>query len=166
MAQINTRDVVLLGLTTATTTGTGPDINVIQGWQAAVVTVNVLTVSGTTPTLNVFIQNKFNEPAATDLSGLIPTGTAIYDDLLAMTTATTTNTTTLARMVTMGPGISTVATPSVSGPIAYANSLNALTAGTWRVGPIGGLWRVSFVLGGTTPSFAFSVCANLIPFST
>lgn len=164
MSQINTRDVVLLGLTTVTTSGTGPDIVTMQGWQAAIITVQTLTVSGTTPTLNVFIQNKLNQPAATDLSGLFPTGTAIYDDLLAFSTLTTQTTNQLARVVTLGPGITT--TPNLAAPIDYAQKDAALTAGQLRIGPIGGLWRVKYVVGGTTPSFAFNVVVNLIPFGT
>jgi hypothetical protein len=166
MGQINTRDIVLLGITTVTTSGTGPDTNMIQAWQAATITLNVATVSGTLPTLDVYIQRKFAQAAAADVNPGPPTGTAIYDDLLHFTQLTTSTSVRLANVVTIGTGISTVATPTTTGPADYAQSDAALGAGILRVGPIGGLWRVKYVISGTTPSIAFSVVAQLVPFST
>jgi len=67
MPQGMTRDIVLLGSATQTTTGSGPDINLIQAWQSATITSTVATVSGTSPTMLVFIQKKLAQAAATDL---------------------------------------------------------------------------------------------------
>lgn len=166
MAQINTREICLLQSTTATTNGIGPDINLLQGWQAAIVTVNVSAVSGTSPTLNVFVQSKLGQAAGTDTSGGFLTGTAIYDDTLAFTQLTTTGNQ-IARPI----GSSIVAgTSGTSGSLAvgvdYLQKDAALTAGNYRLGAIGGLWRVKYTIAGTSPSFTFSVVAQLIPFGS
>jgi hypothetical protein len=44
--------------------------------------------------------------------------------------------------------------------------VKALGAAIYRIGPLGGLWQVQFALGGTSPSFTFSVTAQLVPFGT
>lgn len=150
MAQPGCREVVLLGLSTQTTNGTGSDINLPQGFTSAILTLQVLTVSGTSPTLVVYAQNKLPQPAATDLTGNLPTGTAIYDDLLAFSTTTTSSTTRIFRIV----GGSNSETALQTG---------ALTAGTAKSGPIGGTWKVAWAVAGTSPSFAFNVTAELIP---
>ena len=89
MAQINTREIVLLGITTVTTSGTGADTNMVMCWNAATITLNVLTVSGTLPTIDVYIQKKLGQCAAADVNPGPPTGTAIYDDLLHFAQLTT-----------------------------------------------------------------------------
>jgi hypothetical protein len=163
MSQINTREIVLLAPTVLTTSGTGPDINAIQAWQAAVISINASTISGTLPTFNFFIQKKLGQAQASDLVGNPPTGTAIYDDLLAFTTITT-NTTRITQVCTSAQ------TPTANSTLIttadWAQSDAAMTAGDIRVGPLGGLWRVKFVMGGTTPQGTFTVTTQLIPFST
>jgi hypothetical protein len=167
MGQINTREICLLGPTTATgTQATNPDINLIQGWQAATITLNVQTVSGTSPTLDVYIQKKLGQASFTngDVTGGFPTGTAIYDDVVHFAQVTASNTIRIVNLCT-GPGAPT-ANSSLITSADYANSVAGLSASNLRVGPIGGLWKVSYVIGGTSPSFAFSVVAQMIPFST
>ena len=150
MSQVNCREVVLLALSTQTTSGSSNDINLPQGYTSAILTLQVLTVSGTSPTLNVYVQNKLPQPAATDTTGGFPTGTAIYDDLLSFTQATTSSTNFYFRIVGGGNSAGAVTT-------------GTLTAGTAKSGPIGGTWKVAWVNGGTSPSFAFNVVAELIP---
>lgn len=163
MSQINTRELVLLPQSTLTTSGTGNDQVVLQGWQAAIISVSANTVSGTSPTFDVYIQRKLGQAAATDLSGNPPTGTAIYDDLLHFSQLTTTAVR-IANLCT-GP-----LTPSANTTIVtsadYLQADAALTAGDIRIGPLGGLWRVKYVVGGTSPSAVVSVCVQLIPFGT
>lgn len=163
MGQINTREIVLLGPATVTTSGVGPDINAIQGWQAAIVSVSLATTSGTTPTFDVYVQKKLGQPAATDLSGLPPTGTAIYDDLLHFTQMTT-NVTRILEVCT-GP-LTPTANSTTATTADWAQSDAALTAGSLRIGALGGIWRVKYVVGGTTPSTVLGVTVQLIPFST
>ena len=152
MAQINTREILLSAIATQTTNGTGPVMVLPQGYTAAIVTLNILTVSGTSPTLNAFVQNRLRQAAATDLVGqdLSDSGTAIFDDLLAFTQATTSNTSFIFRIV---GGSNT----------CNANKNTTLTAGSAENGPIGGAWRVAWTVTGTSPSFAFSVACQFIP---
>jgi hypothetical protein len=150
MAMANDREIVLLGPATVTTSGVGPDINLPQGFTSAIITAVVQTVSGTLPTLNIYVQNKLPQAAATDTSGLLPTGTAIYDDLISFAQSTTSTTTQVCRIVGGGNTVN-------------AQSDAALAAGTVRNGPIGGTWRIKYVVSGTTPSIALNVVSEMIP---
>jgi hypothetical protein len=163
VGQINTREICLLGPTAVTTSGTGPDINAIQGWQAAIVSVTVTTVTGTLPTFDVYVQKKLGQPASTDTSGLAPTGTAIYDDLLHFTQMTTTATR-ITQLVT-GPQTPTANATLVT-TADWAQQDAAIAAGDIRIGPIGGLWRVKYVISGTSPVGTLAVTVQLIPFGT
>lgn len=164
MSQINTREIILLAPTVVTTSGTGPDINAIQAWQAAIVSVTVNTVTGTLPTFDVYVQKKLGQPASTDTSGLAPTGTAIYDDLLHFTQMTTSASTRITQVCT-GPQSPTANSTLVT-TADWAQSDAAMGAGDIRIGPLGGLWRVKYVIGGTTPQATLAVTVQLIPFST
>lgn len=165
MAQINTREICLFN-GTVTTSGIGPDINLLQNWQAAIVSVSISAASGTTPTMGLFIQSKLGQASATDTSGSLLTGTPIYDDLLSFASLTTTGVR-IARPLTSAIGSGTPATSgSVAAGMDYAQSDAALAASAYRLGPMGGQWRVKFIIGGTTPSFTFSVQAQLIPYSS
>jgi len=150
MAQINSREIVLLQPTTATASGNGVDINIPMGYLGAMIALNVTAASGTSPTLNVFVQNKFTLAAVTDLNGQFPLGTGTYDDLAAFAQMTTTGT----RVFRILQGF---------GSTENALTQAALTAASARTGPIGDLWRVAYNIGGTSPSFTFSVTAKLIP---
>ena len=163
MGQINQRELVLLPATTITANTNGADMVVPQGWQAAIISVTTASVGGTSPTFAVFVQDKLGQPAAADLAGSLPTGTAIYDDFVSFTSITT-NTTRLVRVCT-GP-LNSTANASTITTADYALSTAALTAGSVRVGAIGGLWRVAVTVGGTSPTATVSVCVTLIPFGT
>lgn len=167
MGQINTRELVLLGPTAITTSGTGPDINVIQGWQAAYVIVNVQTASGTTPTFDVYIQKKLPIAATTDLSGNPSSGTAIYDDILHFAQITSSGAGLGIRISNLATGPQTpTANATLVTTCDWAQSDAAIGAANLRIGPLGGLWRVKYVLGGTTPAATLSVTTELIPWST
>lgn len=151
MSQINVRNIALLGLGTVTTSGTGPDIVLPQGYTSAILTVNLLTVSGTSPTLNVYVQNKLWVADGNDTVGQDIGGTTLkYDDLISFTQATTSTTAFVARIVGGGNTIN-------------AQKDASLTAGSAESGPIGGAWRIKYVVGGTSPSIAFSVSSQFIP---
>jgi hypothetical protein len=166
MSSINTREVVMLSQQTITTNGNGFDINTAQAFQAAILNIKVTTVSGTTPSFAFFLQSKISTAAATDLDGALASGTGIYDDLLAFT-AITTNGNTIARPVT-SPIIA--GTSGTSGSLAvgmdYLQKDATLTAGNYRLGPIGGLLRIKWTVSGTSPSGVFSVVAQFIPYAT
>ena len=150
MAQVNTRQIVLLASSTQTTSGTGNDIVLPQGFTSAIVSLNVNTVSGTSPTMNVYIQNKVAQALSTDLTGALPTGTAIYDDLISFTQMTTSSSTQICRIVGGGNAVG-------------AQHNKSLGAASVASGPIGGTWNVAWTHGGTSPSFNFNVVAELIP---
>jgi hypothetical protein len=149
MAQPGCREIVLLNSTLTTSTNSG-DMVMPQGFTSAIITVNVNTVSGTSPTMDVYVQNKLPQAAAADLAGGPPSGTAIYDDLLHVAQVTTSSTIQVARIVG-------------GGNVIHAQQDAALTVGTFASGPIGGTWRVKTVLAGTSPSFATSVVCEFIP---
>lgn len=151
MAQINKRDVCLLALQTVTTSGVGVDMVVPQGYTSAILTLNVLTVSGTTPTLNVYVQNKMLVADGNDTVGQDIGGTStVYDDLISFQQATTSTTAFIARIVGGGNAVA-------------ANKNGTLTAGSAASGPIGGIWKIKYVVSGTSPSLAFSVSSQFIP---
>lgn len=153
MAYSNARQTVLLGLTTVTTSGnSGVLINVPQGYSGCLFHADVLTVSGTLPTLVVYAQNAVNTAGATDVPPAIPTGVAVFQDLIALATLTTSNTFALGLFQQN-------ATTVVAGGQQNAT----LTAGTANGGPLGAQWRIAWVVTGTTPSFAFSVSAMFTP---
>lgn len=164
MGQINTREIVLLNSIGVTTSAVGPDINLIQGWQAAIISVAASTISGTSPTFDVYIQKKIGQVASTDTPGLLPTGTAIYDDVLHFTQITT-NVTKISQLATAYVPVGS-ANASTMTTADWSQSDAALGAATLRLGPIGGLWRVKFVVGGTSPVGSLAVVATLIPFGT
>jgi len=146
------REILLSAIATQTTNGSAPVMVLPQGYSSAILTLNVLTVSGTNPTLNVFVQNKLRQAAAGDVVGqdLSDTGTAIFDDLLAFSQATTSNTAFIFRIVG-------------TGNTGAANKNKTLAAGSAQAGPIGGAWQVAWTIGGSAnPSFSFSVCAQLL----
>lgn len=161
MSMINTQDVVLLPITAITTSGTGADINIVQGYQSAIVSVVTSTTSGTSPTFNVYIQRKLGQAASTDLAGGQCTGTAVYDDIISFTQITTNGT--RVTSVTAGPLTPTANATSVT-TADWAKADAALTAGSIRIGPIGGAWRVKYTVGGTSPATTLSVQVQLVPY--
>jgi hypothetical protein len=142
MSQINSREVVLLASQTITTSGAGFDTNVPMAWQAAIITVQLQTVTGTSPTFNFFVQAKLTQAAAADVNPNPPTGTAIYDDTIAFSQLTQA-TNQIVRIITSGP---TPGTSSTSGSLAvgqdYLQKDATLTAGNYRIGPMGAMWRI------------------------
>jgi hypothetical protein len=162
VSQINTREVILLN-STVTTSSTGPDINLIQGWQAAIVSAKASAVSGTSPTFDLYVQKQLGQCATGDLVGGMPTGTDIYDDVLHFTQITT-NTTRIAQLCTAA--MAPTANAALITTADWAVQDAAIAAATIRVGPIGGLWRLKYVVAGTSPSALLSVTVQLIPFGT
>ena len=149
---IPTRSYVLLQTQTVTANGTSGIIVLTGDYSSAIIALTTASVTGTSPTLAVYIQEAFRVPAATDTAD-ITTGTAaanytVFDDFLAFASATGAATQ-IARVVG-------------GGNVVAANSDAALSAGTVRNGPLGQAWRVKWVVGGTSPSFSVSVYAKFI----
>lgn len=163
MSQVNSREICLLATQILTTSGSSVDIVVPMGWQAATISITAQTITGTSPTWNFFLQKKLRSVAVTDLVGTDISGAGIYDDLLASTTFSTA-VTRISNLCT-GPQTPTANSTLVT-TADYIQADAALGFGSIRIGPIGGTWRMKWVVAGTSPSGTFAVAAQLIPFST
>lgn len=149
MPQGNSRRMLLATLAARNGDGNGSVILVPDGYTRARFLLDVTAASGTTPTLNVYVQNEIKPPVAADLIVDAPTGTAFYNDFISFTQAT-------------APARWFASVVETSNFAAVAQDA-ALTAGTVRSGPLGSNWRVKWDLGGTSPSFTFSVSVELWP---
>jgi hypothetical protein len=117
-------------------------------YNQAIFILSVTAQAGTTPTLDVYIQQEIPIAGATDTWGQVPSGAPLWDDLCHFTQVTTATGTWLTYAV------------------AGANTANilkdaALAAATVRNGPIGSNLRIKYVTAGTTPQYTFSVTAIL-----
>ena len=143
------RVVVLVPSTTATSSSTGSELNIAEPFTSAILYLDVTAASGTSPTLNVYVQEVLTAPASGDAALAQPSGTKFYDDFVSFTQATATG-----RWVARITG---------GGNVVAATKDASLTAGSVANGPIGSIWRVKYAIAGTSPSFTFSVSAKLIP---
>lgn len=157
----NSIDVVLLPITTAAASSTGKILNIPDGFMGAILCIQCTAASGTSPTLNIFLQDEIFPAASadTEFSGR-GTGTAIWDDFYAATQITGTATKMARFFTTM---LAPTANAASITTCDYAISDAALTAGSIRPGPMGNIWRVKYTIGGTSPSFTFNITAKLIP---
>lgn len=154
------QDVILLPVTTAVASGLGSELNIPNGYMGAIICLQVTAASGTTPTLNVFVQDKLFVAASGDAVLAKGTGTALYDDFYAATQATGAVVKVVRFMATNMTGTANAASITTCD---YTKVDAALTAGSIRPGPVGNIWRVKYTIGGTNPSFTFNVTAKLIP---
>lgn len=101
----------------------------IQNFTSATVCLKVTAKSGTSPTLDVYIQKQ------------LPSGS--YTDVAHLTQATDTGEWYVDLVA--------------AGNIASAAQDAAISAGSVKSCLLGSAWRVKWVLGGTNPSFTFEV---------
>jgi hypothetical protein len=109
----------------------------IERYTSAIVELDVTANSGTSRTLDVFVQT------------LLPDATT-WQDLIHFAQFTTSTATHVASIVSGGDSI------------GVANESD-LAAGTIKDFVLGDTWRVRFVIGGTDPSFTFAVTLSLYP---
>lgn len=140
LSGINPKNVTLFSATSlaASTTGNGTDtgwIEHVSRFTSAQLYLKCGTVTGTSPTLNVYIQT------------LMPDN-ATWTDLVSFTQITSSNASITASVI--------------SAEIApYATTDATLAAGV-KATHMGAKWRVKLVVGGTNPAFAnVSLTANL-----
>ena len=164
MGQPGVRYVTLLGPTTLTTSTAFGDVGVPQGFAAATIAVTLSTVSGTSPTFDVYIQRQVPQCASTDVAPNPPTGTAVWDDILHFTQLTAAAT----RLVNLSTGYEPTNTANATTMTTcdWAKTDAGLGAATLRMGPIGGDWRVKVTVGGTSPSGVLAVTAELLPYGS
>lgn len=155
----DSQDVVLLPMAAYTASGTAGPFNIPNGFIGAIICIQCTPVSGTSPTLNVFLQDQIFPSATTDVAPAKGTGTAIFDDFYAATQITSAATK-ICRFTStnMAPTANAASITTCD----YAISDAALTAGSIRPGPIGNIWRVKYTIAGTSPSFTFNVTAKLL----
>ena len=122
-------DITLLASAARTATSTGDEITAIEHYSAARFSLAVTAASGTSPTLNVYVQTKTPSGHWTDLVAFTQksaAGREHYDHISA----------------TRDP---------------YAEQDAGLTAGQANDMLLGSRLRVKYVIGGTNPSFTFAV---------
>ena len=151
---LNPVRLVLQPQITTTTSSNGSNINLPQGvWRGCILHLNVTAASGTSPTLNVYVQDVLQPAAATDTilnPPSLATSTQVFDDFASFTQATA-----------AGDWIIRASVTGTSAGNVLADG--SLTAASVRVGPIGMIWRVKWKLTATTPSFTWSLVAHLLP---
>lgn len=148
MAIIGPRTIVLLPSAARTTSGQGLLVTIPGRFTAAKIRLRVSAASGTSETLDVFIQDGMRDIEAGDLEGTDVGGSYVWDDFAAFD-----------QMTAAGNDYIRVVG---GGNVVHAGSDSALATGV-RNGPIGDVWRVDWNIGGTNPSFTFFVLAQLIP---
>lgn len=150
MAILQARDYVLHPSAARTTSSNGNIFRVPSGFTACIVRLQSAAGVATTPTLDVYLQVGIKDVAATDTENQFSTGSYVFNDFLAFAQVTTAASEQWAYIV---GGASQVAAAQDA----------ALTASSILDGPIGGVWRLKWVIGGTGPSFTFDCVAQMIP---
>jgi hypothetical protein len=141
----------LLALATVTTTGSSGAI-VLPPASSYRIMVEVQTVSGTTPTLVVGLATSFNNGAT-------------YNQIM---TTTTLNTTSQGAQLSIRPylGVGDAATSQAMTKMAipFTGTPASLAAAVISNGPINPQFvQITWVLSGTTPSYAFQVGVLAVP---
>ena len=105
--------------------------------------------TGTSPTLNCYVQNGIRTAAAADIAQQDATGAIEWNDFISFAQAT--------GAQTQYAGV------VASGNFVAAAQDRALSVSTARNGPLGDRWRVRLDVGGTNPSFVtVSVVAEFL----
>ena len=159
MQPARTQDIVLVNQTITQNTTT-PLINMAQAWQGITFIVSITTVSGTSPTFDVYVQRLLPSAASTDVAPFPPTGAFVPDDLLHFTQMTTT----ANRVINLVSASATgTANAEVITTADYTISNAALTAANSRICPVGDNFQVKVVVSGTSSSGFVSLVARLYP---
>lgn len=135
LANTHSTDQTLLASTTQTASGTASGYLPVQGFTQAVLQLHVTAASGTTPTLDLYVQKRL--PDASN-----------YTDLAHFTQVTTSTGDWYISMVT-GSNSASVKQDA------------AIPAGTVASLDFQGNWRLKWVISGTNPSYTFSVLCSL-----
>jgi hypothetical protein len=148
------RTLVLFPSATVSANTTSPKLIIIENYTSFIARASVGTATGTSPTLDIYIQQGMRPDVGTEVAGTDAQGTdanIIWDDYAHFAQITASSQVKYLRVVG-------------GGNVSSAASDAALSAGTIQNGPIGSLWRIKLVVGGTSPSFATTkVLVQFIP---
>ena len=125
----------LLASSTQTASGTAAGHLPVEGFTQAVLQLAVTAASGTTPTLDLYLQLR------------LPDG-ATYTDLAHFTQATSTGNWYVSMVTGSNAAAAAQDAALAAGSVASLNFL--------------GNWRLKWVIGGTNPSFTFAVYSSLL----
>lgn len=137
------RTVLLKPSAAAAASAAGSAINVPAGCRGIVVYVDVTEATGTSPTLNVYIQDGIKAAGNAVAAGDLCDGDYEFEDYISFTQITT--------------AADKVARKDFTGEEEAAHADVGLTAGQLRNGPMTDRVRAKWVIGGTNPSFTFSI---------
>lgn len=150
MAILQPRDYVLHPSAARTVSGVTTELQIPGGFTAAIIRLQSAAGVATTPTLDVYLQQGIKDVDGTEALHGFSAGAYVFNDLVAFAQVTDSASEQWAMIVGGGS------------QVAAAQDA-ALTASSILDGPIGGVWRLKWVIGGTGPSFTFDVVAQLIP---
>lgn len=140
------RTIVAFPLQTVNSSGspfTSSKIIPVENYTSFIARLSVGTASGTSPTLDVYIQQGMRPAVATDTATQDAQGAdanIIWDDYAHFAQVTASSQVKWLRAVG-GGNVSSVAQDG------------ALGAGTVQNGPLGSIWRIKLVVAGTNPAF-------------
>lgn len=137
------------GTVEVTASGVNAQVPLPEKFTAVNIMVNATQMDGTSPTLDIYIQQGIRDQGSGVTIGTDVGGSFVWDDYahLAQITAVSKR---FFRIVG-------------SGNEESAASDAALAAATVREGPIGTIWRLKYVISGTNPAIKFSAVAQFIP---
>jgi hypothetical protein len=151
---VTAREVCILSQTTIIANGNGPIILMPAFYGGAILYLTAGIPTGTSPTLDVYIQQGFTAQIAGDTSSLDLTSTAvpsIWDDYAHFAQiGFSASAQSQVMRINAGQGTSAANAPTAS--ITAAQS-GAIAASTVQEGPLGMFWRVLWKVGGTSPSW-------------
>lgn len=147
------KEIVLLPSTTLTATGQGFIIPIPQDFTGALIYFTQGAPTGTSPTLNMVIQQGFRAVGSSDTVaglGIAATAPTIWDDYASFAQVSGSAAVQVMRIFA-GSGTSASNSPTAS--VTAASPSAGLTASTIRPGPLGMFWRMAWVIAGTSPSY-------------
>lgn len=152
------RETALVAATTITANGNTGILTIPDKYLSCVLYATTTAASGTSPTLDVYIQECFTAQVSGDTTGVDLTSSAIptiFDDYAHFAQFTGN----ASQKMRIYAGTGTSASNAPTAIVASAQS-GALAASTVQPGPIGMFWRVLWKVGGTSPSFSLTVTAQ------
>ena len=141
------KTLVLFAPATISADTNGSDIVIPPGYSGMKVRIKTGTATGTSPTLNVYVQEPITDIASSDTAPNPTSGTVVYDDFISFTQITASTQTREARV-------------QAGSNVEAAVTSGSLTAGTVKNGPLPDKLRIRWDVGGTSPNFG--TCSAIV----